>query len=276
MIVDTHVHIVADDQSAYPLDPAGLPGRWYLESPCSAEGLLAQMDANGVDRAVLVQGVGAYSFDNRYATDSATRHSQRFVSAVCVDVHADDPGAALNTWARDHGAQGVRLFTIGDRGFAIDDPSTFPLWRSAADAGLHVIVTLLADQLPALSRVLEQFPDVPVSLDHCGFPALSGPPWTENRPLLELARHENLHLKLSTHVLDAAAQATGDPGSFVPVLADHFGAARMMWGSDFCQTHDRSYAELVALGRQAFDALPRADRDLCLGGTARRLWPGLH
>jgi predicted TIM-barrel fold metal-dependent hydrolase len=273
MIVDTHVHVVAEDRDSYPLAPAGLPGRWYLESPCSAEGLIEQMDAAGVDRAVLVQGVGAYSFDNRYATDSAARHPERFVSAVCVDARAEDAAETLRRQAREHGTQGVRLFTIGQRGFAIDDPATFPLWRVAADEGLHVIVTLLSDQLPALDRVLDKFRETPVSLDHCGFPALAGPPWQQNAKLLELSRHGNLNLKVSTHVLDASAEATGDPGTFVSVLAEHFGANRMMWGSDFCQTHDRSYAELVALGRRAFGALPDAERDQCLGATASRLWP---
>lgn len=56
------------------------------------------------------------------------------------------------------------------------------------------------------------------------------------------------------------------------VLAGNCGS---MWGSDFCQTHDRSYAELVALGAVAFAGLPREARDSCLGGTALRLWPGL-
>jgi predicted TIM-barrel fold metal-dependent hydrolase len=275
MIVDTHVHVVSEDQDAYPFAPGALPGRWYLESPCSAEGLIEQMDATGVDRAVLVQGVGAYSFDNRYATDSATRHPGRFVSAVCVDARTEDAVETLRRQAREHAARGVRLFTIGERGFAIDDPATFPLWRVAAEEGLHVIVTLLSDQLPALDRVLEKFPETPVSLDHCGFPALTGPPWNDNTALLQLSRHANLNLKVSTHVLDATSDAVGDPGGFVAVLAEHFGARRMMWGSDFCQTHDRSYAELVALGRQAFGALPDPDRDQCLGGTAARLWPAL-
>ena len=171
--------------------------------------------------------------------------------------------------------RGVRLFTIGQYGHPLDDPRSIDLWRCAADEGLHVIVTVLADGLPALDAALDTLPRVPVSLDHCGFPELTGPPWTDQAALFALARHENLHLKVSTHVLDAAEQATGDPGSFARALAEHFGAERMMWGSDFCQTHDRSYAELVALGRRAFEGLPPDDRALVLGGTALRLWPAL-
>ena len=67
----------------------------------------------------------------------------------------------------------------------------------------------------------------------------------------------------------------GRPQEFIAELVSHFGADRVMWGSDFCQTHDRTYAELVALARDAFGDLPRDAEALCLGGTAARLWPSL-
>ena len=59
------------------------------------------------------------------------------------------------------------------------------------------------------------------------------------------------------------------------MFAERFGASRLLWGSDFCQTHDRSYAELVGLGKRAFAGLPEEERALCLGGNALRLWPAL-
>ena len=76
-IVDTHTHVVSSDQSRYPLNPAGLPGAWYREAPHTTEQLIERMDEAHVERAVLVQGVGAYSYDNRYAADSAERHRAR-------------------------------------------------------------------------------------------------------------------------------------------------------------------------------------------------------
>ena len=39
--------------------------------------------------------------------------------------------------------------------------------------------------------------------------------------------------------------------------AEAFGAERLLWGSDYPQTHDRSYAALVELGRAACAGLPR-------------------
>jgi predicted TIM-barrel fold metal-dependent hydrolase len=58
-------------------------------------------------------------------------------------------------------------------------------------------------------------------------------------------------------------------------LVAEFGAERIVWGSDFPQTHDRPYADLVALARDACANVQERDRDLVLGGTAVRLWPEL-
>ncbi|MGH9016030.1 MAG: amidohydrolase family protein [Acidimicrobiia bacterium] len=80
MLVDTHVHVISDDASRYPLQPARLPGAWYREAPVTVEELLALMDDAGVDRAVLVQPMGAYSYDNSYAADAAASHPDRLTS----------------------------------------------------------------------------------------------------------------------------------------------------------------------------------------------------
>ena len=70
-MIDTHTHIVSDDFTRYPLEPRDLSGKWYLEAPHTAEQLTACMDEAGVAQAVLVQAVGAYSYENDYAADSA-------------------------------------------------------------------------------------------------------------------------------------------------------------------------------------------------------------
>ena len=74
-MIDTHTHIVAPDEAAYPLSPRPLSGAWYREAPHSAEDLLDCMKKAGVDQAVLVQPMGAYSFDNRYTADLKDRSS---------------------------------------------------------------------------------------------------------------------------------------------------------------------------------------------------------
>jgi predicted TIM-barrel fold metal-dependent hydrolase len=92
--------------------------------------------------------------------------------------------------------------------------------------------------------------------------------------LSALKEYPNVHLKVSTIVLDQMAQH-GDPRDGVAALADSFGADRLMWGSDFSQTHDRPYGELATYARHAASKLADDDRHELLAGTACRVWPEL-
>lgn len=268
MIVDSHVHVIASDPVRYPFTPRALSGQWYLDAPCSAERFAQEMTAAGVDRAVLVQAVGAYSFDNAYAADSAAANPDRFFSAACVDPMGPAPRAELDRWIGERGMQAIRIFAVSRERSWLGDPETFPLWEHALALGAHLIVTIMGPhQLPELVRFLEAFRDVPVSLDHCGFPSASSP-----ESFFALARFAQLHLKVTTHVIDSGTEHHGEPEPFVARIAAEFGAGRMMWGSDFSQTHDRSYAELAALGRRAFAGLSADEREACLGGTVARLF----
>jgi predicted TIM-barrel fold metal-dependent hydrolase len=272
-LVDCHTHVVSPDKENYPLNPRDLSGKWYLEAPASGPNLAASMDDAEVAQAILVQGVGAYTYDNRYAADAAAAAPARFASACAIDVEASDAVATLEHWIQDRGMHGVRLFALSREGPSwLTDPSTFPIWQRAAELAAHVIVTILPHQLDELDQVLGHFSGIDVSLDHCGF-ALADADHRER--LFELARHRNLHLKISTHNLDDAARIDGHARALIRSLVAQFGADRLMWGSDFCQTHDRSYEALVALARDAFSELDPSERTACFSETPRRLWPHL-
>ncbi|MEW6268102.1 MAG: amidohydrolase family protein [Thermodesulfobacteriota bacterium] len=116
-----------------------------------------------------------------------------------------------------------------------------------------------------------------VALDHCGFPDLrGGPPFERARGLLDLAELPNLRLKVTSHVLEQCEATEDGPAAFVDVLARRFGAERLLWGSDYSQTHDRPYGDLVELGRSAAAHLGVAGRERFLGATALELWPELR
>ncbi len=267
-MIDTHVHLVSADEARYPLQPTPLSGPWYREAPCSAERFLALMDEAAVARAVLVQPIGAYSHDCSYAADSAAAHPERLVGVCSIDPDGPDPLGRLDHWVRERGMRGVRLLALSQGASWLAEPRTFPLWERASELGARVVVTVFFHQLGELDAILRRFPEVPVALDHCGFPPASG---GELEPLLALAAHRNLHCKISSHVLEAA-ERTGDPRGLVSKLVAAFGAQRVMWGSDFSQTHDRPYAALAALGRHAFAGLTVEEQASCLAGSAERLW----
>ena len=77
-MIDCHTHVVSPDHTRYPLEPRDLSGAWYREAPASAEDLAEAMDASGVARAILVQGVGAYTWKNDYVADAARANAGRF------------------------------------------------------------------------------------------------------------------------------------------------------------------------------------------------------
>jgi len=270
VIVDTHVHVIAPDPARYPLHPAGVGSQWFREHPVSVEEFVATSAAAGVDRAVLVQAFGAYTTHNEYVLDAAAS-DDRFVSVVIVE-----PGdvVALREHAARPRCQGVRLFGIGGAAPVwFDGDEGIALWDTAAELDLRIVATLLAPELPRLRAMLVRRPDVPVVLDHCGFPDLrGGTPFARAATLFELAELPNLYLKVTSHVLEAAGD---DAGAFVAHLAATFGVERLVWGSDYSQTHDRPYAQLVELGRTSCSGLSTRDQARVLGENALALWPSL-
>jgi predicted TIM-barrel fold metal-dependent hydrolase len=272
LVVDSHVHVVSRDPERYPLAPRGLPGSWYVDRPVDAPGLRAEMQDAGVARAVLVQAVGAYSFRNDYGADAAAEDPGRFRSAVALDARSADAPAELARWVRERGATGVRVFALAPPGESwLGDPATFGLWEAARSLGITAIATAFEHQLPELGRVLETFPGLRIALDHCGFPDQTRPDWEKRSPLAELARHPGLWLKVSSHLLRAAEQAGSSGPRLVSRLASRFGGERLIWGSDYPQTPG-PYAELVALGRRAFEVLGSEARERALARNSLELW----
>jgi L-fuconolactonase len=280
VIVDTHTHVVATDLERWPLNPAGVGSDWYRTDPVPVETLCEVTTAAGVDGVVLVQAYGAYTFDNRYVVDAAAYDLDRLVSVAIVDF--EDPGtpALLRELATRPGFSGVRMFPLGDPAKPqpewLDDPRTFVVWETCAELGLRMLIAMLPVQLPRLRTVLERFPDQTVALEHCAFASFAGgPEFPEAAELLACAAHPNLQLKVTSTVFEGAEASGSDPRDVMDRLVAEFGADRLMWGSDWPQTRDRPYADLLALARHSCEHLSADDTAKFLGGNAVRLWPEL-
>jgi predicted TIM-barrel fold metal-dependent hydrolase len=276
MIVDTHVHVIADDQAKYPRTSAAARTEWVRDT--SAETVLELNRAAGIDRTVLVQAYGAYAYDNRYAADCATRYPRQFVGVCIVDPLRPDAPEQLSHWVAERGMRGVRLFTRTEpESTWLDDPRTFPLWERAASLKVPVCVITAFDQVPRLQAGLERFPEVSLALDHLGLPRLDdGPPYAATSPLFDLARFPNLYLKFSTVSIYAASKGRSRASDFFRRLLDRFGPQRMMWGSNFPATHDRSLKEQLELALDALSFTTEDDRRWIFGESALTLWPALR
>lgn len=275
-VVDTHVHIVSADHQRYPFKPdsRGL-GEWVTANPVAVEKLILEMSTAGVDQALLVQASSAYSDDNSYVSDAAEQHPNRFVSICIIDMLAPDAPDTLTHWVKDRGARGVRLFTTPEPEAPwLDDPRTFPVWQRTRELGVPLLVQTFNRHLPRLREVMEKFPEIPVVVDHLGNAQLEA----GNAPLPELLALADLpkaYAKFSTvNIYDCEKKGMPVPEYFGPLL-ERFGAHRLLWGSNYPNTYDRPYHDLVEVSRKALAYLPATDREALFGGTALKLWPEL-
>lgn len=144
VIVDTHCH--------------ALP-HWFEP----VELLLQQMNANGVDKATLVQVRG--QSDNRYIMECVRRFPGRFSAVVIVDTDAPDAPDTLARWVSE-GAEGVRL------GPTARSPGSDPLaiWRKAAELGVPVSCLGSSEGFtsPDFEQVRKECPDLPIIIEHLG------------------------------------------------------------------------------------------------------------
>lgn len=252
-IVDTHCH-------------AGV--NWFEP----VELLLAQMNANGVDKGALIQHRG--TFDNGYLFECAGRFPGRFAAVVIVDTASGTALDDLERWA-EMGACGVRLAPL-ER-----SPGADPLaiWRKAAELGLAVSSLGSAEQFASaeFESAVAALPDTPIIIEHlAGVGAAARPPYSAYRRALALAKYPNAYIKVPglgeiserPAVLGAKFGFDCTPPLYEMAL-DAFGASRMMWGSDYPPVSGREGYRNALQGAISHPAFADArTREMVFGETA--------
>ncbi len=271
MLIDAHTHIGCGDDPRFPLSPSGVASEWWRDGG-TAEQLLAELDGSGVDKAVAVQAIGAYGYDCRCAASAVAEHPSRLALVAAIDMEADDPAEAMVEMMGSLAVApaGVRLFGVGsvEPEWLVDGRAA-AVWDLAAELGTTLVPCLFTSHLTDLAAVIEGRPEVPVAVDHCAFPDMGD---GGEAAVLRLAELPEVHLKVSSYVLEMAERDEGDPAPIVERLASAFGANRLAWGSDHPQDQRHTYAGKVELAHQAVRGLGPAERDAVLWGTAARLW----
>ncbi len=276
MIVETHCHIISPDQTKYPRNLGPKPAEWVRD--LSAEDFIALNDASGVGRAILVQAFGAYKYDNSYVVDAAARNPERFAAVCIVDALKPDAARTLDYWVKERGAKGLRVVTWTEPELMLDDPLLDPVWHRASELQIPVCVLTNFHQVARLRRPLEHFPQLHIALDHLGLPRLNdGPEFEDEQVLFELARFRNFYGKFSSWTI-AALDKGGKQArvEFLRRLIDTFGAHRLMWGTNFPASNDRTYQGFVQYAQEQLSFLLPDERRWIFGDTALSLWPMLR
>jgi predicted TIM-barrel fold metal-dependent hydrolase len=231
------------------------------------------MQANNVSRTVIIQVIH-YRWDNRYLASVLRRYPNTF-RGVCR-VNPEDPAAPdhLSRLTEIDGFHGVRLSPAATPdGDWIRGPLMPPLWRRCAQ--LRVPMTLLAPvtRLPDIDPLIEANPGLTVVIDHMADSPLDQPEKLDL--LLRLARYPKVFVKIS-HMWSLSTQPYpyADAAQQVKRLHDHFGAARLMWGTDWpISLKQLPYAQAVALFRDHLHYQSAEEREQILWRTANTVWP---
>jgi predicted TIM-barrel fold metal-dependent hydrolase len=297
MLFDTHAHVLSADRERYPCSTL----RGGAKAPVSpvvfsVEDLVRAMEAGGVDHACIVQRATIYGYDNRYALDAVAAHPARFVPIVVLDAQDPASPALLKDLAAKRRLGGLRIvapeLTEKDTAW-LDSTEALGLWRAASELALPVTVILYRKNneagRAALLGIARRFRDIPILIDHVGVPHASTP---ETRYAASQGTHYvvppppgfgiaesvaqfgelgHVHFKVTDINFDRLEDGHFDSAAFVRVLADRFGAERLLWGSDVGQS-PAPYSEKLERLHASAAQLNEQERAMFFGGTAHRLY----
>jgi predicted TIM-barrel fold metal-dependent hydrolase len=278
LITDAQVHIWEADSPARPW-PKG-PSRPTQEpqkpNGYSAEEMLAEMDAAGVDRAVLVPptyvGEG-----NETALEVAQQYPKRFAIMGRFDIKRPDMREALSTWKQQPGMLGIRHTFFGPFREWLDEGGYEPFWSAAEE--YEIPVMCLTSGFPeVLGPILERHPGLTLIADHMAANLRErGPKAFEDMldNLLALAKYPRFMVKVTS-----APSISAEPYPFRDIyphlkrIYEAFGARRLMWGADITRLIG-TYPDCLRHFQEGLDFLSEADKEWILGKTVATAlnWP---
>jgi predicted TIM-barrel fold metal-dependent hydrolase len=284
-IIDSHCH-------AWP--------RWPYQPPVPddehrgrVEQLLHEMDLHGVDQALIVCAqIERNPENNAYIAGCVARYPDRLLQLADVDSVWSDthhqPGAAdrLRQAADRWPIAGFTHYLGQEDGSWLHSEEGLAFFRVAAELGLIASIACRPEHQPAIRRVAERFPSVPILCHHLagvkanGKPAEGEPPHAGLEQVLASAALPNLYIKLSGFAYCTQVQwdfPYTDTHGVVRALYEHFGPQRMCWGSDYPVVRFfMTYRQALEAFRTHCTFVSEEDKTWILGGTLESLLKNLH
>jgi len=255
--IDTHVHIFRRD-AAFAADR-----RYTPDYDATPEQLLAEMNAHGVTRAILVQP-SFLGTDNSYLLAAIAARPEAFSGIAVVPSDITRSGLAE---LKARGVLGVRLNCIGRSAPAFDGAERL-LVHAVADLGLVLQIQAEGGQWQAMEPFLTAAP-MRIVIDHFGR-ATPGETSAGFEALLRAAQaNPNLWFKFSggyrlPKLAAAACAAT---------LLSEVGPDRIVWGSDWPHTQFEEHSTYAETLRALQHWAPNHElRDRILTTNACRLF----
>ncbi|HEX5318973.1 MAG TPA: amidohydrolase family protein [Stellaceae bacterium] len=264
MIVDAQVHIWAADTPERPWPP-GNAHRAHRPAPFSEADLIREMDAAGVDRAIVVPP--SWEGDrNDLALAAAAHHPGRIRVMGRPPIATPEPHA-LDRWREQKGMLGIRVTTAGAGARALfTDPNGDWLWEAAERHGIPAMLSP-PGVLPEVGRIAERHPGMRFVIDHLALvrDGKDEAAFGDIDNLLALAKYPNVAAKASAlprYSSEAYPYRRLHP--FLRRVFDAFGPRRMFWGTDLTGI-PCTYRQAVALFTEELPWLTGGDLEWVMG-----------
>lgn len=265
MIVDAQIH-AWKETAEYPTPETV---RRYHGSDYAIERALAVMDANGVDRAILVPPASWPTgvTRNSYSLDAARRHPSRFGVMGLFDYDAPDARDRLAGWRRP-GMLGIRTWLGGGATVPHLVGDAFDWFWSALEAHQIPFMSAAPGRMHLFADILRRFPLMRLIIDHAAREprgATGEAAWADLGDTLALAKWPRTAIKVSClPTVSGQAYPFCDLHPFIRRIYDAFGPRRMLWGSDATRLNC-SYTDNLRLFTEALGFLSDEDRGWILG-----------
>lgn len=268
--IDAHLHLWQVARGDYGWLTADLP--IYRDYGLDD----ARQVTGGVDGVILVQAAPSEA-ETRYLLDIAHR-SDGFVRGVIgwTDLAAPDAPARILTLSHDRLLRGLRpmLQDIGDPDWILRPDVARGLDAMAA-AGLSLDLLIRPIHLPRCITLAGQHPGLAMVIDHGGKPDIaSGDLSRWSAMMAHVAAQTDIACKFSGLLTELGPGGiSSDAAPYMQVLIDHFGAGRLMWGSDWPVLNLAStYQDWFVLAAEFVRAAMPSAEAAIFGGNAERFY----
>lgn len=279
LLIDTHIHLFADDQKRFPYHRNAS----YRPPAKSLEEYVPFVRQAKIDHAIVVHPE-PYQDDHSYLEYCfANEPSRGFFKGTCLfDPISPDTPARMEELVKKHRGRIVALRihanrelttppttsgTIRDRD--LRHPAMKTTWRKAHELGLAIQMHFIPVHAPDITALAREFADTPVILDHLARAGQGTP--EQYQQVLGMSKLKKVYMKFSGVRYSSRQEPPfRDVKPLVRRTYDAFGPDRMIWGG--LGMNMSEFEENVKMFEEMFDFAPEAERAKIRGLTAARLF----
>ncbi len=278
LVIDSHVHLFAGDQSRFPYSPLS-----YTPPAAPVEQYLTFARQTNIDHAVIVHPE-PYQDDHSYLEYCfANEPAKGFFKGTCLfdPIDPATPGHMRALTSRDSGrlvalrihethkpgTPSTKTGAIRDRDMR--DPQMLHTWRAAHELGLGIQMHFIPYYAPMIGELAGKFREMPVILDHLARAGQGSP--AEFESVLRLADLPRVYVKFSN--ISASSKEKFPYSDMKPLVRrayQAFGADRMLWG--YLGTTAPEFKTSQEVFDVMFDFAPESERIKIRGLTAQKLF----